>query len=156
MLVAQWSQPGMMVPHVWHPPQTTHWGPGIRLHSCGEGKDGVEKGETRLGKGGIPGTCGKKLGDGRMTLAWVLLGVKIIEPPVEASKLEHLPSPSSFSTLYLWMSSSSFSSMLLLLSTGDADSSCTLIISSLEDLASVLLEERSLDTGSPRFSVSFS
>ena len=91
-----------------------------------------------------------------MTLAWVLLGVKTIEPPVEASKLEHLPSPSSFSTLYLWMPSSSFSFMLLLLSTGDADSSCTLIISSLEDLASVFSEERRRDSGNPRFSVNIS
>ena len=120
------------MPHVRHPLQTTHWGPGIRPHRCGEEKDGVENEERRLGKGGIPGTCGKKLGDGSVTLARVLLGVKVIEPPVEASIIGPLPSPSSFSTLHMWMSSSSFSSLtILLFSTGDADSSCSLNISSL-------------------------
>ena len=107
-------------------------GPGIR-HNCGDGKDGEDDGEARLGKGGTPGTCGKNFGDGKMTLAWLLLGVKGIEPPAEASMVKYLHTP-LFSPRYTCESppppSPSFSSSLAL-----EKPSCTLILSSLKDLA---------------------
>ena len=36
----------------------------------------VQKGEVRLGKGGVPGNCGNGWGDDFASSAWELLGVE--------------------------------------------------------------------------------
>ena len=46
----------------------------------------VQKGEVRLGKGGVPGNCGNGWGDDFASSAWELLGVKGFD---RQSKLLH-------------------------------------------------------------------
>ena len=92
---------------------------------------GVKSGGDTAGEGGRQGPCGRGWVDGGLATVGKLLSVKCLEPLDGAS----FPGPLSSSF-------SSFTSSLtfFLFSNGDADSSCSLICSSLlESLESVSL-----------------
>ena len=153
------KQTGMTVPQAWQAPQNTQLVPGIWPQWIvwkGGWNGGVNSGGEGTGKGGMPCTCGRGWEDVGLTPIWELLGVKIVDSPVETLSLVQL-SPSFSSFRACTIISSCFSSILILalpaFSLGEADTSWSFKKSAFLPISCWL---RSLDRGNPRLTVSIS